>query len=255
MTDQRSRGGSPRALGGPPLPRHRRALGLVVAVLAVLLGLTSCSSQFATEEKKPSGPQPTAIATAKGSDIAVYGDPGAKRPELRLSNPTPLDQPRVFLVEGQKGDWLRVLLPIRPNGSKGWVRADDVTLSKTFFGVDIYLSEHQIVVHKGKEIFLEEPIGVGKKNTPTPSGEYYLVALFSPPNPKGEYGPYAFGLSGYSDALHVFKNGPGRLGLHGTNHPELIGHDVSHGCIRMRNEAITKLAKALPLGTPVHIHA
>ena len=38
--------------------------------------------------------------------------------------------------------------------------------------------------------------------------------------------------------------------------PELIGTDVSHGCIRMLNEDITELVEEwqLPLGVPVHIH-
>ena len=43
------------------------------------------------------------------------------------------------------------------------------------------------------------------------------------------------------------------VGIHGTNHPELIGRDVSSGCIRMHNDAITKLRAILPLGTPVTI--
>jgi lipoprotein-anchoring transpeptidase ErfK/SrfK len=53
--------------------------------------------------------------------------------------------------------------------------------------------------------------------------------------------------------LTTFQGGDAIIGLHGTNHPELLGHDVSSGCIRMRNESITKLAGILPLGTPVTI--
>jgi lipoprotein-anchoring transpeptidase ErfK/SrfK len=43
------------------------------------------------------------------------------------------------------------------------------------------------------------------------------------------------------------------IGLHGTNEPDSIGRDVSHGCIRLRNRDITALAEKLPLGTPVRI--
>jgi lipoprotein-anchoring transpeptidase ErfK/SrfK len=53
--------------------------------------------------------------------------------------------------------------------------------------------------------------------------------------------------------LFSFGGGPGQIGLHGTNAPRLLGRDVSHGCVRMRNQAITRLARMLPLGTPVRI--
>ncbi len=45
------------------------------------------------------------------------------------------------------------------------------------------------------------------------------------------------------------------IGLHRTNEPKMIGKDVSHGCIRLSNDAITPLAQTVPLGTPVDIVA
>jgi lipoprotein-anchoring transpeptidase ErfK/SrfK len=45
------------------------------------------------------------------------------------------------------------------------------------------------------------------------------------------------------------------IGIHGTNEPQLVGTDVSHGCIRLRNEDISRLVGLLPLGTPVEITA
>jgi lipoprotein-anchoring transpeptidase ErfK/SrfK len=76
-----------------------------------------------------------------------------------------------------------------------------------------------------------------------------------PPDPNGVYGPYAFGLSGFSEVFKSFAGGPGTLGLHGTNNPSGLGKDVSAGCIRMSNAGITKLAFALPVGTPVEVVA
>jgi lipoprotein-anchoring transpeptidase ErfK/SrfK len=60
-------------------------------------------------------------------------------------------------------------------------------------------------------------------------------------------------LSAYSDVLYSFGGGPGQIGLHGTNEPSALGTNVSHGCIRISNVAITQLARILPLGTPVQI--
>jgi lipoprotein-anchoring transpeptidase ErfK/SrfK len=39
--------------------------------------------------------------------------------------------------------------------------------------------------------------------------------------------------------------------IHGTNQPQLIGHFVSHGCIRMLNEDVTDLFGRVAVGTPV----
>lgn len=69
------------------------------------------------------------------------------------------------------------------------------------------------------------------------------------------YGPYAYGLSGFSNVLTEFNGGYGVIGIHGTNDPSSIGRDVNQGCIRMSNTGITTLAAILPLGTPVEIIA
>jgi lipoprotein-anchoring transpeptidase ErfK/SrfK len=43
-------------------------------------------------------------------------------------------------------------------------------------------------------------------------------------------------------------------GIHGTDEPESIGHSVSHGCVRLRNEDVEKLYPMVPIGTPVYIY-
>lgn len=44
------------------------------------------------------------------------------------------------------------------------------------------------------------------------------------------------------------------IALHGTSKPELLGQNVSHGCIRMTNEAARELYYAVDVGTPVIIY-
>ena len=51
--------------------------------------------------------------------------------------------------------------------------------------------------------------------------------------------------------LTEFAGGDGQIGIHGTNDPASIGHDVSHGCIRVPNQVMEELNRILPLGTPV----
>jgi lipoprotein-anchoring transpeptidase ErfK/SrfK len=43
------------------------------------------------------------------------------------------------------------------------------------------------------------------------------------------------------------------VGIHGTNQPSLLGQAVSHGCVRVANAAIVKLAGLTPVGTPIRI--
>lgn len=44
------------------------------------------------------------------------------------------------------------------------------------------------------------------------------------------------------------------IAVHGTSKPELLGQNVSHGCIRMTNEAARKLYHEVEVGTPVVIY-
>jgi len=195
------------------------------------------------------------VAQAKPASTPIYAAAGDAEPSQSLDNPNENGAPLVFLVNEQQGDWLNVYLPVRPNGSTGWVRAADVTVASNPYSIDIALAAHRLVVHNGDEVVLDEPIGVGTAETPTPGGAYYIKELLQPPDPDGPYGPYAYGLSGFSNVLDEFGGGDGVIGIHGTNEPEAIGTNVSHGCIRMRNEAILELVPVLPLGTPVHITA
>jgi lipoprotein-anchoring transpeptidase ErfK/SrfK len=96
---------------------------------------------------------------------------------------------------------------------------------------------------------------VGRGQTPTPGGLYYIKELLRPPDPTTVYGPYAYGLSGFSNVLTSFAGGEGVVGIHGNNDPTVLGQDVSAGCIRMGNPEITRLVEqiGLPLGVPVEI--
>jgi lipoprotein-anchoring transpeptidase ErfK/SrfK len=195
------------------------------------------------------------VAQATGAQVDVFAEPVEGEPTVTLDNPNENGAPLVFLVEQDQGAWLQVLLPIRPNGSTGWIRAADVTVASNPYSVDIALAEHRLVVRDGDTVVVDAAIGVGTASTPTPGGKYYLKELLQPPDPEGAYGPYAYGLSGFSNVLDDFNGGDGVIGIHGTNEPEAIGTDVSHGCIRVDNATITQMAGILPLGTPVHINA
>jgi hypothetical protein len=220
---------------------------------------TGCSPELAQY------PHHTVYAKQPG-ELAVYANPGDPVPSQTFSDPRktdsdpPLDVPLVFLVQDEPTaddcKWINVLLPVRPNGSTGWVKRDDVKVEGHVFKIDVYLDEFNLKAYKGEEVILDAPIGVAQENRPTPGGLYYTTELLKSADPA--YGPWAFGLSGFSETLTSFNGGQGQLGLHGTNQPEKIGTRVSSGCIRLKNEDIEKLVSEVensPQGIPVQVYA
>lgn len=204
----------------------------------------------------------TYIATAKVADIEVFDVPNAPKSSKTFKNPwfinddPKLPVPLVFSVRQQQEDgWVEVLLPTRPNGSAGWVHTADVALATTSYHITVELGAHRLRALDGERVLLESDVAVGAPATPTPVGDYYIVALLKAPNPNTVYGPYAYGLSGHSEVLETFAGGDAEVGIHGNNDASVLGKDVSHGCVRMTNEGITQLAGLLPLGTPVTISA
>jgi len=148
--------------------------------------------------------------------------------------------------------WLRVRVPSLPDNREGWVRRvalGGYTLVSTHLVVD--LGRLQATLYSGGKRVFSAPIGVGMPSAPTPRGEFYvrsqLSAYQSP-----FYGPVAFGTSARSRVLTDWPAG-GFIGIHGTNRPDLLPGRVSHGCIRMRNADVLRLARMMPIGTPLTI--
>lgn len=193
------------------------------------------------------------VATARRRNVPIYLGQGDPSPLQTLSSPNADGAPLVFRVKQHVGSWLEVDLPTRPNGSTGWIRASNVTLTGHDYRMEIDLGSHRLTVWNGPRQVARVSVGVGQAVTPTPSGRYYITELLKQPEAGGIYGPWAFGLSAHSDVLDEFAGADGILGIHGTDYPRGIGTDVSHGCIRMSNAHITRLAHKVPVGTPVDI--
>ena len=210
---------------------------------------------------------PAVVAQAKADSIQIFDDAAVATPTGRFDGGviTAADAtsapgiPIVFLVKQAADDNGRyeVYLPVRPNGSTGWVRASDVDVTTVTYRIEVSITEHRLRVFDGEDIIVDEPIGVGTADRPTPGGIYYLKELLQPPDPSGLYGTFAYGLSGFSNVLTSFNGGAGVIGIHGTNDPASVGTDVSSGCIRLTNDVINRLVNdiGLPLGTPVEILA
>jgi hypothetical protein len=149
-------------------------------------------------------------------------------------------------------DWLHVLLPLRPNGLAGWVRASHVHLVRVHARIVVDLSERRVRLYKWGRLLLSSPAAIGSSATPTPLGRYYVNQRLIPRDPRGAFGPGAVGISAFSPVLTGWAQG-GPIAIHGTNEPWSIGRAVSNGCIRLPNAALRKLFAQAPSGTPVLI--
>jgi hypothetical protein len=163
--------------------------------------------------------------------------------------------PEVYLVLSAivdpAGDvWLRIRIPMRPNGRTGWVPLD--MLSQLFVvrtRLVINRATTRATLYKNGRRIWQAPVGVGKAATPTPKGSFYVRERL-----KGDgkvYGTWAFGTSAYA-SISDWPHG-GVVGVHGTNKPQLVPGRPSHGCVRVRNAKINQLARLMPIGTPIQI--
>ena len=193
------------------------------------------------------------IASATGRSVEVFRVPEDRRDVLRLDSGRSVFGSVRLLALGAQGDYIRVAVPIRPNGTVGWVKRSEVILSRTGLRIVVELSTNTMTVTDGNTTIVKVPVAAGTGGTPTPTGLFFLKELVPQANPNGALGPYAFGLSGFSTVLMSFDGGQGVIAIHGTNAPGKLGGDVSHGCIRVDNTTIRKLAGSLDLGTPVEI--
>lgn len=216
----------------------------------------------ATAAAPPTDPSPSPAATLDAAEgyvlsptqdsLEVRSSPGDGEVVEVLDAVRDSGAPLTLLLADDPGDgWYQVLLPVRPNGSTGWVDVDDVSVAHVPYRLEMSVSTNELRLYEDGELLRTMPAASGTGDTPTPRGTFYLTELIEPTN--AGYGPYAYGTSGFSDVLTSFGGGPGQIGLHGTDDPSSVGRAVSHGCIRLSDEDITFLAETLPLGTPIDV--
>jgi hypothetical protein len=149
--------------------------------------------------------------------------------------------------------WIDVSLPQRPNGVTGWVPASALGPLHAVGG-RLVVSRSRLratLYNQAGNVVWSARVGIGRPSLPTPTGHFYvrekLRSIGSP-----VYGPYAIGTSAYAPKLSEWPGG-GIIGIHGTNQPQLIPGDPSHGCVRIRNGNIARLWHMIAIGTPVDI--
>jgi lipoprotein-anchoring transpeptidase ErfK/SrfK len=230
--------------------------GVIVFALAATAGAVSPSASA----RKAPVVRPTQELAMLLTSHKVVSVPNA-RPSLigrvRASRPITGGQTvlpvigRTTATDGVR--WLRVMVPGRPNGRKGWIAQRGTVLTTTSWHVVVRTSSRRVLVYHHGRLVRSFAAIVGKPSTPTPHGQFFVEeSVRMPPGSAGA--PFALALSARSNVLQEFEGGPGQIAIHGVaNLGGTLGTAISHGCVRLANRSIRWLADRIAPGMPVAI--
>jgi lipoprotein-anchoring transpeptidase ErfK/SrfK len=248
------------------IPSFLRTAGLC-GLLAVPLVFTYSVQASALDRTAACRPGAVKSLVGRGQSYAVdarglvrvYRKPGgaafARFGRLNVNGvPTVFSGVAAVLGPRCKAAWYRILLPMKPNGRTGFVRARAVNLRPVRSRIVIDLSARRLTVYDRHRAVFGTTTAIGAPATPTPLGRFYVNQRFRERDPNGPYGWAAIGISAFSEVLTGWPQG-GPVAIHGTNRPSLLGLPVSNGCIRVSNAAIQRVWRLAPTGTPVLIQA
>ena len=213
----------------------------------------------APSDGAPFSPGPFTFSSHPGSSQAAFGaigkipifsGPGGGQTKT-IDNPTREGMQVVFGVRENRGDWLKVQLPSRPNGATGWVRSSDVLIKTVPNHIVVEVGNRRLSAFKGSQMLMQTAVGVGTPKTPTPIGTFYVD--FSVKNPGNPYGAHMLSVAGFSNVLRNFGGGVGQIAIHGWGNDGSVGQMSSNGCLRLSNSDVVRLAGMAPPGTPVFI--
>jgi len=216
----------------------------VTALLTVALWLALAATARADSR--------TFLLADASAGIAVHVSPGG-RVTTRLPATTPLGSPTWLWVLQRHGRWGEAVLPVRPNGTTGWINLRGLHTVRTRTWVLADLARRTVTLMRGGQAALTVPAAIGTPVSPTPTGRFFVTDLVATGDPSGPFGWYAFGLSGHQPNLPPGWGGGDQLAIHGTNAPSSIGTAASAGCLRVSATALGSLRAHLRLGTPVVI--
>ncbi|MDV6014786.1 L,D-transpeptidase, partial [Haloechinothrix sp. LS1_15] len=186
----------------------------------------------ATIERAPEDPDPQ--GTTDGTIVhptvttPVHDAPDGE-PIARME-PEQLGDTWLPVIAEQDG-WVQVLMPSRPNLSTGWMPTDDLEEAFSPYRIEVRLSSMELDLYFEDELVESWTIGIGKPETPTPTGRTYLMGSFT--DASQPFSPVILPLGSHSDTLDDFGGGPGTVAIHTWPTEDVLGTATSHGCIRV----------------------
>jgi hypothetical protein len=163
------------------------------AVPTTIVIPSSTSAASASEPATPATVLPayaSLVARSEVDKLEVYAQPDAAKAERAFTGPAP-----VFLVESQRDDgWVNVLLPVLPEGTTGWVRDADVTITQVAYRLRVELGAGRLrVFNRGKETD-DVQIAIATAARATKPGHYFLRTAQAAPISRMTASPFVYAL-------------------------------------------------------------
>ena len=141
--------------------------------------------------------------------------------------------------------WGAVALGVAALLMWGWVHGEKAALPASAgperMLIWVELDSKRLTVYENGEAAAVFSIAAGTGDTPSPIGAFRITSRFTTD------------LSGFGTRFLGLNVPWGSYGLHGTNKPNSIGKNASHGCIRLRVGDAEKLYAIVPTGARVVI--
>jgi lipoprotein-anchoring transpeptidase ErfK/SrfK len=243
------------------------AAGVIVATLQKDGGSSTVRELAALADRLPAAPRsPLRIPEPERLDRIERGTatwapvrraalarmaPSRTAPSVgRIAASTPAGTSEVVRVLDRRRDgdgllWVRVQAASLDQRSTGWIPRSAIgglRTARTHLVVN--RRERTATLVREGRVVVQLPVAIGAAASPTPAGSFYvryrLEGYDSP-----AYGPVAFATSA--------QNALGPVGIHGTARPQAVSGATSSGSIVLRNADIARLARSMPVGTPVTI--
>jgi lipoprotein-anchoring transpeptidase ErfK/SrfK len=232
----------------------RRAFSIAVLILAMAIAAPPSSIAAAPPAVRPS--QELALLVEAHTAFSRPGQTVLMR-RVSFSRPITGEQTALpvldRLVTKEGVAWLLVMLPGRPNGTRGWIEQRGTQRRTTSWRVVVRTASRRLLVYRRGLLVRTFLAVVGKPATPTPHGVFFVEE--SVRMPAGSAGaPFGLALSAHSDVLRTFERGTGQIAIHGVAKLSgARGTASSHGCVRLADPDIRWLAAHLSPGVPVVI--
>jgi hypothetical protein len=201
----------------------------------------------------PPLPTTTILKVRPGHLVRLHARPGGKV-LFRVLPKTIYGRRLILSVTQRRGAWAAVPTFLVPNGRRAWVRVDRHTFAvrRTRWRLTADLRARTLTVLHGDQRVRTLRVAIGAPATPTPPGTYAITDKLPGAPFGGSYGCCILALSGHQPKV---RTGPidGRLAIHGTDRPDLVGERVSQGCLRARDAEVRWLMRTVPVGTQLTI--
>jgi len=195
---------------------------------------------------------PFVVAVAAVDMLEVFNEPDDDEARWLLPHPGPGDGQRALLVLDSEQDWLRVSVPVRPNGTVGWVRGGDVSTATYRARIIVDLYRGRLEAWEDGALVAQGAIASGAEETPTPPGGVFVTEIQEHTHPATGDTTWLIGTSAYSKALDPTAEGDPAVAILAVGDASHLSQAISLGCIRIHPDVLERLA-LLPLGTPVQI--